>query len=324
LVVPRGGANSLPCASRRFRHDKLWCGDNDQSVAHVVAGGFAAQRGVPRIEPGPRFAAGRTVRLAPIALAIILAGSAHGEPTRPPVLAGIGVDERPGGQLPLQLPFLEAAGERVHLGDYFDGKRPVLLVLAYVRCKMLCSLVLQEVTHAVRDMPLALDRDYRVVMVSIDPGEEAAEANRRRAGLLERAGHAGETERWTFLLGGERPIRELADALGFRYRWDPRSEQFAHPAVLFVITPDGTISRYLQGLDVAPPIVAAALRRAATGTVAGESLADSVLSCFHFDPAERAHREQIDTFLEVGGGLLVIALGSAMLALLIWDRRRRR
>jgi protein SCO1/2 len=254
-----------------------------------------------------------------LAILPIITSSAFAQPA-----IGIGVDERGGVKLPLDLPFTEAAGRRVELGDFFDGKRPVLLVLAYIRCKMLCSLVLQQTTQAVREMPLALGQDYRVVTVSIDPEEEAAIANERRADLLARAGHAGETDRWTFLLGGERPIRELADTLGFHYRWDEHSEQFAHPAVLFVIAPDGTISRYLQGLDVAPATVAAALQRAALGATSKEPLVDSVLACFRDDSAARARREKIDVFLEVGGGFVGFAVGSSLVGFAFWGRRRRR
>jgi protein SCO1 len=238
--------------------------------------------------------------------------------------AGIGIDERPGARLPLDLPFTEAVGRRVELGEFFDGKRPVLLVLAYIRCKMLCSLVLRQATEAVRAMPLVLGRDYRVVTVSIDPEEEAATANEHRADLLARAGHPGETDRWTFLLGGERPIRELADTLGFHYRWDPHSEQFAHPAVLFVITPDGAISRYLHGLDVAPATIAAALQHAATGATAGQPLVDAVLDCFRNDAEAARRREQIDVFLEIGGGFVGFAVGSSLVGLVFWERRRRR
>lgn len=261
-----------------------------------------------------------------LALAVLVATTtaASGQPARPPVFDGVGLEEHLGAKIPLDLQFTEASGRRVHLGDYVDGKRPVLLVLAYMRCKMLCSLVLGATTTAVREMPLALGRDYRVVTVSIDPDEEAAAANVKRAELLRRAGHPGETDRWTLLLGGERPIRELADSLGFHYRWDPTTEQFAHPAVVFAIAPDGTIARYLQGIDFTPAAVAAALRQAATGEVADDSLAGTILSCFHFDPAARAHRKQIDLYLKIGGGILTAVLASSVAGLFIWERKRRR
>lgn len=264
-----------------------------------------------------------------LAVALALAAApAAAEPAQPPALQGVGIEDHVGTRIPLDLPFTEVGGRRVRLGDYFNDGKPVVMVLAYVRCKMLCSLVLETTVDAVRAMPLEVGRDYRLITVSIDPDEEAAGAAQRRAELLARIGHPGQPERWTYLVGAERPIRALADRLGFHYRWDPNTEQFAHPAVIFVLAPDGTIARYFQGISPPPDAIAAALRRAASGSISGpksdESLAERVLSCFRFDPAARAHRALIDRYLRIGGAIIVLALAGAVAGLLRWERRRRR
>jgi protein SCO1/2 len=264
-------------------------------------------------------------RFAALAALAALAPPAAAEPPPPPVLQGVGVDDHVGARIPLDLLFTEVGARRVRLGDYFGDGKPALLVLAYARCKMLCSVVLAATVDAVRAMPLEVGRDYRLITVSIDPDEEAADAARRRADLVARIGHPDEPERWTYLVGGERPIHALADRLGFRYRRDPHSEQFAHPAVMFVIAPDGTIARYFQAIAPPPAALAAALRRAASGApVVAESIAERILSCFRFDPAERAHRALIDRYLQIGGGLVVLAVASVVAGLLVWERRRRR
>ena len=265
-----------------------------------------------------------------LALALALAAvPAAAEPPQPPALQGVGVEDHVGARLPLDLPFTEVGGQRVRLGDYFGDGKPVVMVLAYMRCKMLCSLVLQATVDAVRAMPLEVGRDYRLITVSIDPDEEMADAARRRAELLARIGRPDQVDRWTYLVGAERPIRALADRLGFRYRRDPASEQFAHPAVIFVVAPDGTIARYFQGISPSPDAIAAALRagsgsRAASRPIADESTAERVLSCFRFDPAARAHRALIDRTLRIGGGLTVLALAALVASLVLRDLRRRR
>ena len=262
---------------------------------------------------------------AALALALALAAApAAAEPAQPPALQGVGVEDHAGTRIPLDLPFTEVGARRVRIGDYFGDGKPALMVLAYVRCKTLCSVVLQATADAVRAMPLEVGRDYRLITVSIDPDEEAADAAHRRAELLARIGHPDQPERWTYLVGAERPIRALADRLGFRYRRDPRTEQFAHPAVIFVIAPDGTIARTFQGVSPPPGDLAAALRRAASGAIATEPIAERVLSCFRFDPAERAHRALLDRYLQIGGAVIVLAVASAVVGLLLWERRRRR
>jgi protein SCO1/2 len=260
-----------------------------------------------------------------IAAALVLAaGLAAAEPAPPPVLQGIGIEDHAGARIPLDLPFTEVGARRVRLGDYFGDGKPALMVLAYVRCKMLCSLVLQATVDAVRAMPLEVGRDYRLITVSIDPDEEAADAAQRRAELLARIGHAGQPERWTYRVGAERPIHALADGLGFRYRWDPHTEQFAHPAAIFVIAPDGTIARTFSGISPSPGDLAAALRGPAAGPVAAEPIAERVLSCFRFDPAARAHRALIDRTLRIGGAIIVFAVASLVIGLVVLDLRRRR
>ena len=223
------------------------------------------------------------------------AGSAAADLPRPSALAGVRVDDRIGNQVPLDLRFSDTTGRRVQLGELFGHGKPILLVMAYVRCRMLCSLVLHGVTDAVQALPLALGRDYEVVTISIDPDEEAASAAAKRAELLRRIGYDDEAT-WTYLVGAERPIHALADSLGFRYSWDERTEQYAHPAVLYVLTPNGTLSRYFQGVQFDPVELAAALRAASAGVLGGASVAESVLGCFRFDPAARTHREKIDTY----------------------------
>ena len=264
------------------------------------------------------------IRPALVAAVALGAAPAAAEPAQPPVLQGIGVEDHVGARLPLDLPFTEVGARRVRLGDYFGDGKPAVMVLAYVRCKMLCSLVLQATVDAVRAMPLEVGRDYRLITVSIDPDEEMADAAQRRADLVTRIGHADQPERWTYLVGAERPIHALADALGFRYRWDPHTEQFAHPAAIFVIAPDGTIARIFQGISPSPGDLAAALRRAVSGPVVAEPIAERVLSCFRFDPAARAHRALIDRTLQIGGGLVVLAVATLVTGLVVLDLRRRR
>lgn len=257
-----------------------------------------------------------------LVLVVLLGGLAHAQPARPPALRDVGIEEHVGERLPMELVFNDTAGRRATLGSAFEDGRPVLLVLTYVRCKTLCSLVLRGTIDAIHELPLELGRDYRVVLVSIDATEDVASAAARQREITARLDRGRDA--FTYLVGAERTIRTLADRLGFRFKVDPRSGQIAHPAVIFVITPDGRISRYLQGIEFPPDDLAASLRAAAVGNVQSSSIAASVLDCFRFDPAARAHRDQIETYLRIGGASVMIALGSSIGLLLLWERRRRR
>jgi protein SCO1/2 len=247
-----------------------------------------------------------------IALAFI-AALAAGAPALDARAGGpaIGLDEHVGAQLPLDLPFTTPEGKHVHLRDVFDGKHPVVLVLAYARCEMLCSVVLHGVGEAIKDTHLVAGRDYRPVIVSLDPSETPGEAGRRRGNL----GYPA-----TYLVGDDAAIHALANTLGFHYAWDERTKQYAHPVVIFVLTPDGHIAEYLRGVNF--PALDGPLARAARGETT-RSTASDLISCFHFDPSLRHYGPAIQLFLRLGAATILASVIALVTALVSWERRRR-
>ncbi|MBZ0237066.1 MAG: SCO family protein, partial [Deltaproteobacteria bacterium] len=168
----------------------------------------------------------------------------------------VGVDENPGARVPAELRFVDAQGARVTLGDALGGDAPAVLVLAYARCTLLCNVVLANLASAVRGLDRERGRepgrDVRLVIVDLDERVRPAEAAKKQATLLAEAGLPGEPARWPYLAGEGDSVARLAAVLGFRFAWDPRTQQYVHPAVVFVLTPDRRISRYLYGIELAP------------------------------------------------------------------------
>lgn len=242
---------------------------------------------------------------------------AHAEPGGPEALQGTGVEEHVGARLPLETRFHTSQGRSVALGDVLGNGTPTLLVLAYNRCTMLCSLVLRGVMDLVQRSDWAPRRDVGLVWIGIDPRETADESARTQATVLQQIGYPDQPERWPFLVGTEAAIRQVADSLGFRYRWDPRTEQYAHPAVLFAIGADGTIEHYFYGLRHDPAEVAAALRGEPPPRTDPDSVAAAILSCFRFDPLSRRYGGAIRILFRVGAALVFLALvaGIGVLAL---------
>src|SRR5262249_15171937 len=146
--------------------------------------------------------------------------------------------------------------------------------------------------------------------------EQLAEAAQKRDALLARVGHAGEGERVAYLLHGGRDTQSLAAALGFGYAWDPGSEQYAHPSVAFVLTPEGRIARYLYGIQFPAATIAEALAAARSGAAPTEragTLTSEILRCFRFDPALRRYGPRLRAYYRIGGVsllLIVVALFS--------------
>jgi len=218
-----------------------------------------------------------------LSAAVVRADSLAPGNTMPGPLREVRYEQRLNEQAPLALPFRDETGRAVKLGDYF-GRRPVLLVFAYYHCPMLCDMVLQGVETSLKPLSLAPGRDFDVVVASIDPKETPALAAAKKQEILARYGRPATAGGWHFLTGPQPSIDRLANAAGFRYVYDPQSNQFAHAAGLVILTPEGRISRYLFGIEFAPRDVKLGLVESAGGKIGG--VVDQVLLyCFHYDPA---------------------------------------
>ena len=202
---------------------------------------------------------------------------------KPDVVKAVGIDQKIGQQLPLDLTFTNEAGQSVRLGDFFNG-RPVVLALAYYDCPMLCTQVLNGMTGALKTLTFDAGRDFEVVVVSIDPKDNFQIAAHKKASYVDHYGRPQTAAGWHFLTGQESSIKPLADALGFRYVYDTNLKQYAHGAAIYVATPRGVVSRYLLGIDFAPRDLRLALVEA-SNNVLGSVVDQVLLLCYHYDPA---------------------------------------
>lgn len=239
----------------------------------------------------------------------------------PPGLAEVGVEEHLGAALPTDLAFRDHTGASVRLAQYFDRRRPVLVNLMYHRCTMLCSVVLDGLTDALKEVNWTIGKEFDVVTISIDPHDGPAVATRKRQQMLARYGRAEAERGWHFLTGSEAEITRVASALGFRYRWEPEQQQYAHPAAIFLLTPDARIARYLYGVEFAPRDLRFGLLEASEGR--SVSTAEHVLLfCYHYDATGRRYTLVVTRVLRIGGLFLLVVVGGFLVKM--WRRERRR
>jgi protein SCO1 len=259
----------------------------------------------------------RSLALALLAALAAAPAAAHST-LNPEETAALAFRQHPGARLPLDAAFVDEAGHAVRLGDFFAGK-PMILVLDYLHCETLCGLVLDSLAGALDGVPLEAGRDFVVVAASIDAREgpaEARAAKERHLGGHDRAsGSAG----WHFLTGSAASIDRLADAVGFPFRYDAAIDQFAHPAGIVLAAPEGTIARYLIGLDVRPLDLRLGLAEAGRGAVAAPS-AGLLLLCYHYDPQAGRYDLPVERALQLGGAVALLGV-ALMLARLHRARR---
>lgn len=236
----------------------------------------------------------------------------------------VGIDQKLGVKIPLELAFRAEDGREVRLRELF-GARPVVLSLVYYECPMLCSLVLNDQVRALRALSLELGDDFDLLTVSIDPRETSELARAKKEHYLasyDDDPSDAQRAAWHFLTGEEAAIAELARAVGFRYAFDEPSGEYAHAAGIMVLTPDGTLSRYVYGLGYQPRDLKLAIVDASGGKVG--SLVDQILiRCFHYDPATGRYYFAIMTVLRVAAVATVLVLAGFVLRSLLRERRRR-
>jgi protein SCO1 len=249
--------------------------------------------------------------LVPLALCCSRAPSVAAQPAAtervPPPVRGIDVVERPGHRLPLDATLVDADGVVGPLGRFFadDDPRPALIVPGWFRCRTLCEVIAPRLrTRLAEVADWSAGEDYRVLLVSIDPREGPAEADHRRREVV-----GARASGWSFLTTDRTTIETLTEALGFGYRYDDATDQFAHAAVVVALTADGTVARYLYGVDHTPAALAQALAAARDHRPAG-GLERVLLSCFRYTPALRRHASLIAGLLRTGGVAILLGLAA--------------
>jgi protein SCO1/2 len=232
----------------------------------------------------------------------------QGAPLSDAILRDIRFDQKIGAQVPLDAAFHDETGRAVHLGDYF-GRKPVVLVLGYNHCPMLCSLVSNGLIESLQDLKSDIGDRFNVLNVSIAPAEKPPLAAETKREYLRHYGRPGAENGWHFLTGDETAIRQLTDAVGFRYAYDPVVKQYAHPSGFVILTPRGRVSRYFFGVDFRGRELSDALRQAADDKT-GSPIRQLFLLCFHYSPVQSKYGPLVlDSVRGIGiATLLALAL----------------
>jgi protein SCO1 len=255
----------------------------------------------------------------------------------PRELSDVGIDPQPNAKLPIDAVLRDEHDGVVRLGDFFHGERPVVLVLAYFKCPMLCGMVLESTVHGLKQLEWTPGKEYELVVVSIDARETSTLARHKKEAVVAALGRPGAEDGLHFLTTSERHVAELTKAVGFKFRFLPDRNDFAHGAGIFICTPDGRVSQTITGLGQPTPAAPGSERagpmaydprtlrlslvEAGEGKV-GTLLDQVLLYCFHYDPKSGKYTAVIMNVVRLAGGLTVLLLGS-FVGTLLWRERRQ-
>ncbi|HTB17568.1 MAG TPA: SCO family protein [Bryobacteraceae bacterium] len=236
----------------------------------------------------------------------------------PSIVQGVGIDQNLNAQVPLELKFKDETGQTVRLGQFFRQK-PVVLALVYYDCPGLCDLILNGLSHSMEQISLNVGSDYQVVTVSFNPHETWQLAMAKKANYIEKYQRAGAKEGWHFLTGDEASIKTLADTVGFHYKYDPISKQYAHASGIMVLTPEGKLARYFYGIEYKPRDFRLGLVEASANKI-GTPADQVLLFCYHYDPTTGKYGVAITQVTRALGTATVLVLGGFIFIMLRKER----
>jgi len=229
-----------------------------------------------------------------------------------------GVEEHLGEKVDVSLPVQNHFGDKISFGDPLKNGKPAIFTLNYYSCASLCSVQLNAVLQGLKDMDWVPGRQFNMLTLSIDPEETSSLAAQKRGTYLEELGKEGAS--WEFMVAKQQVISDIADQVGYRYTYDEQSKQFAHPAVIMILSPDGTISRYLYGVSYSARDLKFALIEASEGKV-GTTVDKVILSCFAYDNSTGRYTASAFGLMRLAGVVTMFFLGAMVTAL--WRRERR-
>ncbi len=253
----------------------------------------------------------------------LFAGPALAQLTDVPLaeLEGVGIDEKLGERVALDLPFRDEQGREVTLGDLFQAGRPVILSLNYSDCPMLCTLQLNGLVDSLADVSLTPGQDFEILSVSIDPAETPERARLTKEKYVKAYGRLETADGWHFWVGKQASIRQLADSIGFRYKFIRERNEFSHAAALMICTPAGKLSRYLYGVQYDPQTLKLSLIEASEGKI-GSTVDQIILYCFHYDAEAGRYGPVAQRIMRLGAGLTLCVVLIGLVP--VWLRRSSR
>ncbi len=235
------------------------------------------------------------------------------------IISGLAFDQKLNAQLPLDARFTDHNGRDIELGEVF-GKGPVLLAMAYARCPNMCTVIYRETFQALAKLRFDVPDAYRVVFISIDPAETPEAAAKKRNTYLKTYKRQDLESGTYFLTGDEEQIRRVADAIGFSYRYDERTNQWVHPSGIVIATPKGKVSKYLYGIHYNPKDVRLAMVEASENKI-GTLVDHLLLFCYKYDPTQGKYGFAIMGIIRGLSGLTVLGLGGFIFAMLRKERQ---
>ncbi|MGE8722704.1 SCO family protein [Leptospira terpstrae] len=227
----------------------------------------------------------------------------------PKELENIGFSDVTGKSLNLDIAFRDESGKTVRFSDFLTKGKPILLSPVYFKCPTLCNFHLNGVFQGLKALDWSLGKEYQYIAVSIDPKENESISFPKKGAYLKEYGREGADQGLHLLTGTQESIDALTKQLDFRYAWDAEAKQYIHASGVYVLTPEGKVSRIFQGIQIEPRDLKFAFLEASSGKI-GSFVDKFALFCFQFDPRKNKYTIYAYRMMQFGGAVTLLLLGA--------------
>jgi len=238
----------------------------------------------------------------------------------PVALQGVGIVEKPGARLPLELVFRDENGQRKPLGSFFQSGKPIILTLNYSDCPQLCHIQLERFVEVMQTNTILPGKSFEIITVSINPMESPSRAKNAKKNYLKELNASSSS--WHFLTTDhDESIKKLAAAVGFNYRLDPVKKDYAHSSTLIFCTPDGTVAQYYQGIEYEPKELTRRIDEARQGIQIASGVDENYLNCKIIDDSKPYATFSMQVMKLVAS---IMAIGLVLTLIILWMIPNRR
>lgn len=223
------------------------------------------------------------------------------------------IEQLLGAHVPPDIKLTNEVGELVTIGQFYNSK-PVALALVYYTCPRLCNMVLNGLVSAMKQVKQDAGVEFEIVCVSIDPNDTPKIATAKKNNYTRVYDRPGTEKGWHFLTGQDVEIKRLADAVGYRYKYDKSTGRYAHAAGFMILSPQGTVTQYFLGTEYPIKDIEKSIDKAAREQV-GEKVDQVDFWCFVYDPRTGKYSMNILRTIQVFAILTILGLGTLIFKL---------
>jgi len=228
----------------------------------------------------------------------------------------IGIVEHLNDIVPKGILLINEKGDTVDLKKIID--KPTVLCFVYFECPMLCSPLMNGLAEVIDKTDILIGKDYQVLTIGFNTEEPLSLAISKKENYVKHMKTKEAADGWKFFVSDSLNIAKATESLGFRYK--RAGNIFLHAATLIFISPDGKITRYLNGTYYLPFEFKMGIVESSKG-ISGPTINKLLQFCYGYDLQAKRYVLEVT---RLGGAIILVILLIIVFSLILKPRLRKK